>query len=90
MKTILGEEIPETTRGILYLCHFDYEKMEITVLREILFADSYLALMLYAEIFNPASQVVMGKTFEELCAGLERLHKDMKDPVWLEDLANCL
>jgi hypothetical protein len=33
MKTILGKEIPETTRGVVYLCHIDFliEPPKLTV-----------------------------------------------------------
>jgi len=29
MKTILGNEIPKSTRGILYLCQFDGKSIEV-------------------------------------------------------------
>lgn len=90
MKTILGTEIPETFKGILYLCEFDYEKLSIKVIKEILCENAGFALSLYAEIPNPESQLVMGKTYEELCMKLEELHKNMKDKEWLEELSNCL
>ena len=90
MKTLLGTEVPKTTRGIVYLCHFDYLKMEITVTKEILCNDSFIALTLYAEIPNSESQLVTSRTFEGLNYELDLLHTNMKDPVWLKELSEQL
>jgi hypothetical protein len=92
MKTILGNEIPKNTRGIVYLCLLDFfgKTPKLNVVREIFCEDAFLALTLYAEIPNPASQLVTGKTFEELIINLEKLHKDMKNPKWLEELTNSI
>jgi hypothetical protein len=90
MTTILGTEIPESTRGIVYLCNFDYKEMKLTVIKEILCESSFLALTLYAEIPNPESQLVTGESFDKLLSRLERLHKNMKDPKWLQELSECL
>ena len=84
IKTLLGTTIPETTRGILYLCHFI--DGTITVTNEVLCDSAGLALNLYAEIPNPESQVVMGKTHEELIANLTILHENMKNEYWLKQL----
>lgn len=90
MKTILGTEIPENIRGVLYLCEFNYEKLSIKVWREIFCENAGFALSLYAEIPNPESQLVTAKTYDELCIRLEELHKNMKDEEWLKELSNCL
>jgi hypothetical protein len=90
MKTILGIEIPENIRGILYLCDFNYEKLSIEVVKEILCEKAGDALTLYAEIPNPPSQVVLDETFEGLCNQLEFLHLHMKDKKWLKQLSNQL
>lgn len=90
LQTILGTDIPINTRGILYLCHFDYQKMKLTVCREILCDDAGHALNLYANIPNPESQLITGKTFDELIINLHQLHEDIKDEQWLKELANCL
>jgi hypothetical protein len=92
MKTILGTEIPKTTRGVVYLCHLDFlvEPAKLNVIREILCEDSFHALTLYAEIPNPPSQLAYGNTYEELCNKLEILHKNMKDEKWLEELINSI
>jgi hypothetical protein len=88
MKTILGTEIPETTRGILYLCKFTRNKLK--VIHEVFFTKAWMALEAYANIPNPESQVIMGKTYEELIENLAILHKDMKNPDWLKELSDCL
>lgn len=88
LKTILGIEIPITTRGIVYLCK--YTGKELIVCREILCDSSFKALNLYTNIPNPESQMVSGKTFDDLIKNLIKLHKDIKDPKWLKDLGDCL
>lgn len=92
MKTILGTEIPETTRGVLYLCHFNFlvDPPKFDVIREILCDEAWRAMELYANIPNPPSQVVTAKTYEQLCERLEELHANMTKKEWLEDLANCI
>lgn len=92
MKTILGTEIPENIRGVLYLCHFNFlvDPPVLTVMREILCENAGDALMLYAEIPNPPSQLATGKSYEQLCEELERLHKNMKDKKWLKELSEQL
>jgi hypothetical protein len=92
MKTILGKEIPETTRGVVYLCHIDFliEPPKLTVFREILCEDAFHALTLYAEIPNPPSQLVTGRTYDELCKRLEILHEEMKSEKWLKELIESI
>ena len=90
MKTILGTEIPENIRGVLYLCKFTPDPLSIEVLNELLFVKPFEALEAYADIPNPESQLVTGWTYEELIYKLEVLHKDMKDTQWLQNLAECI
>lgn len=90
LQTILGTDIPITTRGILYLCHYDYQLNELTVLREILCESAFDALTLYSEIPNPESQLATGRTFDDLIKELHVLHKNMKDKKWLEQLSEQL
>ena len=90
MKTILGTEIPITTRGIVYLCHFDYSKPKLSVLRELLFENSFEALDAYANIPNPESQLVRANSYEILILELELLHRNMQKKEWLDKLANEL
>jgi hypothetical protein len=59
-------------------------------MREILSESAGHALMLYAEIPNPPSQLATGQTYQQLCERLEELHNNMKDPKWLEDLSEQL
>jgi hypothetical protein len=88
--TILGTPIPESTRGILYLCYFDIEKKTIQVTQERLYVNSFHALDAYANIPNPESQLVTGKNFADLILNLNMLHNNLKDKNWLEELSNCL
>jgi len=90
LKTMLGTDVPITTRGIVYLCNYDYENKSITVVNEILCDSGFDALNYYANIHNPESQLVQGKTFDELINNLLKLHENMKNPDWLEMLENCL
>ena len=90
LQTILGTDIPTTTRGILYLCKYDYITNEIGVLREILFDCGFDALNAYANIPNPESQLVTGKTYDALIAELHILHSNLKDPEWVKELADYL
>lgn len=88
MKTILGTDLLKSTRGVLYLCHFN--GTTIIVITEILFTSSFMALEAYANIPNPESQLVTGKTYEEVCEELEILHANMKNRTWLNALKECL
>ena len=90
MKTLLGTEIPKSIRGVVYLCHFDSFNLKITVENELLCTSSLVALEFYSEIPNPESQLAMGSTYEKLCAELEKLHKNMKDEKWLQELSEQL
>lgn len=90
LQTILGTEIPITTRGVLYLCHYDYKQNTLTVCRELLFDNGFNALEAYANIPNPESQLATGKTFDDLIKELHVLHKNMKDKEWLTYLSEQL
>lgn len=90
MKTVLGNELPENIRGVLYICEYDKFKPSITVIAEMLFEDAWEALNAFAEIPNPESQLITAPTFEMLCERLERLHTNMVDMDWLVELGYCL
>ena len=90
MKTLLGTEIPKEVRGVLYLCHFNYALLTITVFKEILCIEAWSAIDLYANIPNPESQVATGGTYEVLYKCLEELHKNIKDKKWLKELSEQL
>ena len=70
------------------MCHFRNMTFEVT--GEVLCDDAHQALDLYANIPNPESQLVTGKTFDELITNLHQLHKDIKDPIWLMELKDTL
>jgi hypothetical protein len=81
--------VPEITRGVLYLCHLEYQEGGIfilTVFREVFFETRWETIEAYASIPNPESQMASGKTYEELCIDLHLLHENMKDQTWLEEL----
>jgi hypothetical protein len=90
LKTILGTDIPLDTRGIVYLCQYDSYIPKLTVVKEILCKTTWEAIELYSNIPNPESQVVMGKTFDELILELNKLHANINNPKWVEELADYL
>lgn len=91
LKTLLGEDIPMTTRGILYLCKYDYEIPSLTVIREILFDSAYDTVDYYANIPpNPESQIALGEDYNELITELNALHKRMSNKKWVQELVNYL
>lgn len=89
-KTILGNVIPEDTKGIVYLCHFDRDNMTIKVVNEILCDRIMKAMNLYANIPNPESQIVTAPSYDLLIERLNRLHDNMNKKEWLEELAECI
>lgn len=90
LKTILGTDIPLSTRGIVYLCVYDRNTPNIVVTGELLSPNAGTALNAYANIPNPESQIVTGKTFDDLIKNLLILHKNMQDKTWLKQLGECL
>lgn len=90
LKTILGTDIPIETRGIVYLCHYDYDKKTLTVCREIFFNSAFDALNLYSNIPNPESQIASGKDFNSFILELSQLHSRMQDPKWVKELSDYL
>lgn len=84
LKTYLGKDIPLWTRGILYLCRLQGNTFE--VVNELLFTSEYEALQAYANIRNPESQMVGGKTYNELIKELVILHKNINNPEWVKEL----
>ena len=87
MLTKKGVYVSESVRGIVYLCSLE-EKLIVN--NELLCDSAFEALNLYANIPNPESQLVQGKTHEELVENLLLLHENMEDPEWLEELRDCL
>lgn len=88
--TVLGTEIDENIRGILYLCKFNFKEISLKVTHEILFESAFIALEAYANIPNPESQLITGKTYEELLLANAEFEKNMVDKDWLNELAECL
>ena len=90
LKTFKGEDIKLSTRGILYLCHYNYDDNTIKVMEEIQFDDSFNALNAYANIHNPESQLATGNTFDELIDKLSILHNNLNNPTWVKRLADYM
>ena len=87
-ETILGTDVPVSTRAILYLC--DYTGKELKVINEILFDDAFEGLNAYANIPNPESQLITGKTYDDLIHNMTVVHSNMIDKDWLKDLGDYL
>ena len=87
-KTVTGIDVPVTAKGILYLC--ELKEKELIVFRTIFFNNSFDALYAYANTPNPASQLVMGETYEDLIDELDVLHQKMKDPDWITQLHEAI
>lgn len=90
LQTIKGTDVPVEARGILYLCKYERSAPSITVMREGIYKSASDALNAYANIPNPESQLVTGKTYNELVSNLHILHKNMEDKEWLEELGDCM
>jgi hypothetical protein len=86
--TLLGKEIKTETRGILYLCDLTETKLNVCV--EIQFNSAFEALECYANIPNPESQLVTGRTYEDLIAKNEDLRNRINTPQFIEELHDCI
>ena len=90
LNTILGTEIPLSTRGIIYLCNFDHIKKTLTVVNDILYDNAFHALNAYANIPNPESQLVQGTSYDDLIKNLHKLHDRINDTEWVKQLEDYL
>lgn len=93
LKTIGGQDIKQSTRGILYLCDMNFKEKTFQVVGEAQFDSSFDALNAFANIPNPESQVVLaGKenTFNHMIKEHEQLKKNVKNPKWIEQLAETI
>lgn len=90
MKTYLSNPILKTTRGIVYICDYDFNTKTIKVMNELQFSDPALALNAYAEIPNAESQLAMGATKEVFLEELQKLHDNLNNPKWVENFAEYL
>lgn len=86
--TRMGIKIPENVRGILYICNLTEEGLDVC--GESFYTSQYEALQAYGNIPNPESQVMTGKTYEELIQEVEEKHKLMDNPEWVHELRNCI
>lgn len=90
MQTLNGTKIPQGTKGLLYLCDYDYETADLTIMSTIAFDNESDAINAYSNIPNPASQLAVATknmTFEE---ALTYLHLKMNDLQWRKGLADVL
>lgn len=90
LKTIDGKDIELTTRGIVYLCRFTRNPNRLDVVQSIQFSSASWALNAYSNIPNPESQLIIGKTYNELIKANENLRKKIHTKEWLEQLDECL
>jgi len=90
MKTFLGTEINPRTRGILYICKYNFLNKTIQVRNEVQFESAFDALEAYANIPNPESQMASGKDKESFERELTQLHNDLNNPKWVESLIEVL
>jgi len=88
--TFAGTIIPESVRGLLYICQYDYVTKTIEVCNAIAFDRAYDALQAFANIPNAESQLAMGGTREEFVADLTKLHDNLNNPDWVRELADYL
>jgi len=88
LQTLDGIEVELTTRGILYICELSDESIEVE--RSIQFESSFDALNAYSNIPNPESQLITGKTYDELIKNMHTLHGMMKKESWLEMLRESI
>lgn len=88
IKTFLGKNIPIDTKGILYLCK--YNGTSIKVLEEIFFNKEFDALNAYANIPNPESQLMIGKTYGRLVAEVDKCNDNLENPQWIKQLGEYL
>ena len=90
METLLKTKIPKSAKSILYLCDYNHKTKTIKVIGERIYNNRSEGILAYSEIPNPESQLIEANSFKELIDNLEILHKNMKDPVWLKFLSECL
>ncbi len=90
MNDYLENPISKDTRGLLYICKFDYKHKVLDVQYAIPFTDVFTALQNYVNIPNPESQLVTGGTYEDFCTELKIVHKKITDKKWLNYLDDSL
>lgn len=90
MKTLLGTELTEDVKGVLYICKYNYETTELKVTRELIFDNARDALDYYCEIPNPESQLATETSQHTLEHELMELHKNISDPQWRIELGEQL
>ena len=88
MKSLLGHDIPENIRGILFICKFDGESIE--VVRERMYNCPFKTVNAYANTPNPESHMVSGETHEEMLVELESLKNKFNTPKHIKGLKECL
>jgi len=88
MRTLDGKDIAPSTRGVLYICDLTGDDLEVR--HSIQFKSSSDALIAYAEIPNPESQLAMGNTKDEFKSELKTLHEMMQNPQYIELLKESI
>jgi len=94
LKTFGGNSIDPRAKGIVYLCEYTHARegqpANLKVCKAIQFGSKADAFNAYANIPNPESQMAAGNTREEFEKDLEKLHKHMRDPKWVDELGGYL
>ncbi len=88
LRTSDNIDVELETRGILYICHLSNDGIEVK--QSIQFESSFDALNAYANTRNPESQLITGKTYDELIKNMHTLHVMMKKESWLEMLKESI
>lgn len=84
MKSLLGTNVPQAAKGILYICDFDGDQIVAT--GEMFFKDKMTCLHYYAEIRNPESHMVAGDSHDELVRKHQGLVSRFNTPEHIEEL----
>lgn len=88
--TLCGTKVQKGVMGILYLCKFNKDLLELTVTGERFYRSKYAAIEDYGNIPNPESQLIIGDNYTQLCNNLMVIHERMNNTGWLEALKESL
>lgn len=84
MKDLLGVNISENMRGIIYFCDFNYVNNTVKILLALKMSSVAVAIDFYDDLGQSSYQLAVGDTYEELCDSLTALHRNLKNPRWIQ------
>jgi len=93
MAKLNKDLIPANTRGILMLCKFSDNPLNIEVTKILYYDNRINALRAYANIPNPESQLVIrerNESYDDMIKNLGKLKEQMKTEKWLNTLNSLL